>query len=118
MWNAQEFASVLERHPNGGTLWTRTHLTVRYLRVFRRRGIVVAVLTEKWAWGDKSSNKVELFVQTPAGVKVAEFPEAKKNPEFLESLLRSPILNSLDMVLLPEIKEFISTPDDTHLATW
>jgi len=118
MWNAQEFANVLERHPSGGTLWTKTHRMVRYIRVFRRKGTVVAVLTEKWAWGAKRSNKVELFVRTPKGTEVAEFPEAKKSPEFLESLLRSSILNSLDMVLLPEVKEFISTPDDTHLATW
>ena len=119
MWTAQEFAEVLRKHPNGGTPWTRTHRMVRYIRVFRPDGkTVVAVMTEKWGWRGKRTIKVELFVQAWVGAEVAEFPRAEKTPEFLESLLRSSVLNLVDAAFLPDVKRFISTPDDTHLTTW
>jgi len=119
MWTAQEFANVLEEHPGGGTLWTRTHRMVRYIRVFRPDDkTVVAVMTEKWAWRGKSSNKVELFVRTPKGTEVAEFPKAEKTPEFTKTVLESPIIHMVDPAFFVDVMRFISTPDETRLATW
>ncbi len=118
MWTAQEFVSVIERHPDGGTLWSHTKRMVRYVRVFRANQTVVAVMTEKWVWRGKNDESVELFVKSPAGTAVAEFPKAEKSPKFLESLLESPILNLVKASLLPKVKGFISTPDKTYLYTW
>ena len=120
MWTAHEFANVLESHPNGGTLWTRTHRMVRYIRVFRPDGkTVVAVMTEKWGWRGKRTVKVELFVRTPKGIEVAEFPNPQKTAEFSKSLLESSILLGLiSPYLLDEVRTFIAIPDKTHLYTW
>jgi len=102
MWTAQEFAEVLRKHPNGGTLWTRTHRMVRYIRVFRPDG-----------------KTVELFVRTPKGIEVAEFPNPQKTAEFSKSLLESSILLGLiSPYLLDEVRTFIAIPDKTHLYTW
>lgn len=119
MWTAEEFANVLEENPKGGTFWTGSHRVVRYIRVCRPdKNSVVAIMTQLWKWKDKHSEEVELFVRTSAGDQVAEFFKAKQTPEFLESILNAPILSALDEKVIPEIKRFLSSPDDTYFYTW
>jgi len=92
---------------------------VRYIRVFRPDDkTVVAVMTEKWGWRGKRTVKVELFVRTPKGIEVAEFPKPEKSQKFIQTLLKSPILGLVDVAFLPDIEQFISTPDRTHIETW
>lgn len=120
MWTVKEFANVIARNPEGGTFWTRSHRTVRYIRVFHlNKGTIVAIMTEIWRYKRKGNNKkVELFVRTPAGDSVAEFFEAEKTLVFLGKLLSSPILEQIEEGLLQKVQEFIATPDKTHLVTW
>lgn len=119
MWNAKEFLEVLERHPEGGTLWTRSHRTVRYIRVLRldKRNII-AVMTEHTHFQKIQEVKVELFVNTPSSIQVSVFEDPSQTPEFLQRLLKDPILNYIHHSCRLAAEEFLSSPDKTALPTW
>lgn len=118
MWTTQEFANVLKRHPEGGTLWTGSHRTVRYIRVFRKDDSVVAVLTEHVHWKPVDRVDVELFVKTSQGAWVSELTEASKTPEFLKRILNDPILENINNDFRPAVEKFLSSPDKTYIPTW
>jgi hypothetical protein len=118
MWTTEEFAEVLKEYPDGGTLWTRSHRTVRYLRVLRPAPkAVVAVMTEI-AGGKIVRSEVQLFVQTSEKTQVSEFPNPSKTPEFLNSLCAASALDLLDRNLRPTVTNFLLNADETLMTTW
>lgn len=116
MWSAEEFNQLLERKPEGGTLWTRTHRTVRYVRIFRPDNeITVAIMTEH---SKGRSPKVLLFVKTPSFAQTSELDNASRTSEFLRRILENPIFSVVHCRFHSEIKKFLSFPDKTVVPTW
>jgi hypothetical protein len=120
MWKAEEFFNFLKNNPNGGTFWPRTNKrTVCYIRTFYpNKQTVVAILSEKMIFRGKDDCRVELFVCSPRGIDVREFPKPGKNQEFVKLLQESEILGLVSEDLRPAVEKFIARPDKTYYYTW
>lgn len=116
MWNADEFVSVLKNHPTGGTLWTRSKRTVRYLRVLVGENYRIAVLTDH-ARG--RNDQAGLFVEFPSGEKkVVIIPDIiQKNPtdEFRSAFNWKNLFGETES---QKVEQFVTTPDKTLVPTW
>lgn len=114
MWSVAEFSSLVQRHPEGGTFWTRSHRTVRYLRNLFLPEATVAVLTDI-ARG--RCPVVHLLVKTKEGCSVSAF-SAENSELAVDELLKAPGLSLLSQESQEEAKKFLSSPHETVLPTW
>ena len=115
MWNTQTLGDLVARHPKGGTFWTRSHRTVRYLRnLFLDDGGTVVSVMSDIARGRPT--EVYVFVKTGEDAQVSAF--SAENGLEVERLLAAPALSILPEEVREEAEEFISTPNETFVPTW
>ena len=113
MWNEQTLADLVDRKPQGGTFWTRSHRTVRYLRNLFLDDVTISVMSDI-AKGRPTD--VYLFVKVGGEAAVDKF--STRDGLDVGQLLGAPALSLVPEEAKDEVEKFISTPHETHLPTW
>ncbi|HAO81545.1 MAG: hypothetical protein UV57_C0006G0009 [Parcubacteria group bacterium GW2011_GWD2_43_10] len=113
MWTPKVFAEVIKNHPNGGTMWTKSHETVRYLRICYLSDTIIAIMTEH----AREHARVQLYIDAPHKTQVNLFENPSKDQSFLNHL-KNNIIELADNKLKSDVENFVNSPHNTYLPTW